>query len=522
MSRFACLWVPHFSAAAVGRGEPGLRERPLAIVTGASPATHVLEANQPAREAGVRPGMTEAEARTRCPGLVSRPCAAEVMAAARHALLDAALAVSPRVEDTAPGLVSIDLAGLERLFGGPEAIGRRLLALALAVGLPARVGVATSRTLARIAAALSPARVTVIPPGGERDVLAGAPLAVLELSPGLVATLARWGVSTLGELAVLPRDGLAMRLGAAGLRAHDLASGRDLEPFDVYTPPPCWEEAQGLEWEIESLGALAVVLQGVLERLCARLRAAHLCADALDLHLQLASGESVARTIRLASPTGEADPMLVLLRLELEARSPGAPVTGVAVRVHPVPHRPGQGGLGQPPAPALRDLAVVLTRLTALVGVGNVGSPRASDTHRPDAFTLVPFDVPDAAADSTRRGRTAAERGGRSSARTGLVDPFRPPSVDDAPEHRLAMRRLRPPRSVKVVADAEHRPAAVHLDGAVSRVTACAGPWRTSGEWWDGRAWARDEWDVALADGLLCRLARDLVNGHWQLDAVYD
>lgn len=537
VSGFACLWVPHFSAAAVERAEPGLRERPLAIVSGASPPAHVLEANQPARADGVRPGMTEAEARARCPGLVSRPCATEVLAAARHALLDAALAVSPRVEDSAPGLVSIDIAGLARLIGPPDAIARRLLALARAAGLPARVGVATSRTLARIAAALAPERVRVIPPGGEREVLARAPLAVLELPQELAATLARWGVSTLGELAALPRAGLATRLGAAGLRAHDLASGSDVEPFRAYTPPPYWEEARGLEWEIDSLGPLAEILESALERLCARLRAAHLSADAVDLHLQLAAGGSEARTIRLASPTCEAAPILVLLRLAIEARSPEGPVTGVAVRAHPVPHRTGQGGLWQPPVPALRDLAVVLTRLTALVGVDNVGSPRVSDTHRPDAFTLEPFSPPrEAEADAPARYRErAGPVAGVSHAR--LATPARcgvprlgsvahpdatRPHPDSEPERRLAMRRLRPPRSVEVVADPAQRPVAVKLNGAVSRVTASAGPWRTSGEWWDGQPWARDEWDVALADGLLCRLARDLVGDRWLLDGVYD
>jgi protein ImuB len=63
---------------------------------------------------------------------------------------------------------------------------------------------------------------------------------------------------------------------------------------------------------------------------------------------------------------------------------------------------------------------------------------------------------------------------------------------------------------------------AVHLNGTRTRVTASAGPWRTSGAWWDGDAWARDEWDVALADGRIARLARDLVSGRWQLDGVYD
>ena len=47
-------------------------------------------------------------------------------------------------------------------------------------------------------------------------------------------------------------------------------------------------------------------------------------------------------------------------------------------------------------------------------------------------------------------------------------------------------------------------------------------PWRASGEWWDVEAWAREEWDVVLSDGALCRIARDRLTGHWYLDALYD
>src|SRR5205809_435211 len=54
-----------------------------------------IEANTAAREQGVRPGMTETEARARCPMLLTRPWVEEYVASARHALLEAALAVSP-------------------------------------------------------------------------------------------------------------------------------------------------------------------------------------------------------------------------------------------------------------------------------------------------------------------------------------------------------------------------------------------------------------------------------------------
>lgn len=498
MSRFACLWVEAFVAAATERSEPALRAEPLAVVAPAPTVTRVIDANAPAREHGVGGGMTETEARARCPALVSRPFVEEHVRSARHALLEAAFGVSPRVEDGGAGLVYVDAAGLTWLHGDPVAIGRRLVGQARAVGFPGcRVALAGSRTTARVAAVSAVEPVTVVPPGQEGTALAGAPLAVLGLAPDLAATLEGWGVRTLGELAALPRNGLALRLGPAGLRAHDQALGRDRDPFCVWTPPPFWEEAQGLEWEIDSLGALAVVLDAMLERLCARLMAASLAADALDLRLELASGGHHARTVALAVPMCEVRPMLALIVLDLEAHPPSAAVTHATLSARPVPAQAGQGGLWQPPAPRLRDLIGVLARLAALVGPDNVGSPRLDDSHRPDAYTMLAFSPPDG----------AGPVGGCSTR----------PVSGDAPEHRLMLRRIRPPRRVAVVTDAE-RPSRV--DG--QRVVGCAGPWRASGAWWDVDAWAQDEWDVALGDGTLCRLARDLRTGAWCVDGVYD
>jgi protein ImuB len=57
------------------------------------------------------------------------------------------------------------------------------------------------------------------------------------------------------------------------------------------------------------------------------------------------------------------------------------------------------------------------------------------------------------------------------------------------------------------------------LDAAVE---ICAGPWRSSGHWWDTDAWACDEWDVELSDHTICRLAHDRLTHTWLLTAVYD
>jgi hypothetical protein len=59
-------------------------------------------------------------------------------------------------------------------------------------------------------------------------------------------------------------------------------------------------------------------------------------------------------------------------------------------------------------------------------------------------------------------------------------------------------------------------------------VVRCVGPWRSSGDWWSSetcpafQAFDRDEWDVALSDGVLYRIFRDRTANSWFIDAVVD
>jgi protein ImuB len=520
VSRFASLVVERFAAAAHARCEPALRDAPLAVVTGTVPARRVVDASRAARADGVVPGITETEARARSTALAVRPVSAERMQLAQHALLEVALGVSPRVEDGGAGVVHVDLAGLARLLGDDHRIAERLVRAAAAVGLEAAVGVAGTRAAACIAArtvggvvfprgaeTAAGSRWCVVPPGRDREVLAGVPLTVLELRAPLVETFARWGLATLGDLAALARDGLAARVGRAGLEAQDEALGRDLAPFRPWQPPPFWQEAQGLDWEIDSWGGLEPVLRQLLERLTARLAAARVSADTLALELALATGGHDERAVALASPSCDPRPMLVLAALELEARPPAAAITRVAVSAHPVRLEAAQARFGERPGPAPRDLAETLARLARLVGRDSLGSPVVLDSHRADPVVLAPFVPPPA---------------GERDADAMLAE--------DTPEAAcaaLAFRRVRPPRRVDValVDDALAHVRFHDALGGVSApqpVVASAGPWRTSGEWWTAEGWAREEWDVALADGMLCRLARDRRTGAWFLEGAYD
>jgi len=107
-----------------------------------------------------------------------------------------------------------------------------------------------------------------------------------------------------------------------------------------------------------------------------------------------------------------------------------------------------------------------------------------------------------------------------------IVDrPFEIDRQSSVAHLQCALRRFRFPISTRVQVQ-EGRPIRVTTDRpgfASGAITQAAGPWRTSGEWWqEGQAWDRDEWDVAMADGTLYRLVVERGVGQWFLEGIVD
>jgi protein ImuB len=282
--------------------------------------------------------------------LLHEPAAA-FTPAARRALLEVALAHSPRVEDAGPGLVHLDLTGLRGLFGDEPAIGRRLREAAAGRGFSVKVGVGGSRASAGLAAHLAE-DVSVIAPGEEAAALAPAPLSLLGASPETLAVLERWGLSTLGELAALPPVSLFERLGAEGLRLRELALGRDPHPLSTWEPPRVFEESTALDWEVAELDPLGEIVSALAERICARLEAERLDADRIEWTLSLADRALHEGLLSPAVPTREPAALAALVRSALESRPPAAGVIAITLRAYPVRVPSGQGSLMDPPRPS--------------------------------------------------------------------------------------------------------------------------------------------------------------------------
>src|SRR5581483_3312124 len=295
---FACIYVPDFPAEAILRSEPGLRANALAVLEGKPPLERIFALNEKARLADIDLGMTKNQVEA-CTGLVLRSRSLVQETSAHAALLDCAQSFSPVVENTACDTVLLDLAGLESLFGQPAKIARDLARRASDLGMEANVAVASNPDAALIAARGFPG-VTVIAPGKEAERLGQLSLEVLfggfpgseEEKQGqeLLDTLERWGVRNLRALAALPEIPLAERLGQRGLHLQKLARGNLKRTLVVVDPVLSFEEAAELEYPLLLLEPLALLLQHMLEQLCARLGSRALATQKLQLKLDLENG----------------------------------------------------------------------------------------------------------------------------------------------------------------------------------------------------------------------------------------
>jgi protein ImuB len=387
--------------------------------------------------------------------------------------------------------------------------------------------VAASKLAARVAAGL-PDAPTVVAAGEEAAFLAPLPLDRLAPEVAVAATIDRWGVRSIGDFARLPEAEVASRLGRAGCDLHAVARGLDPRPLVPYQPPPTFREGLALEWPLVDLEPFLFVGRAAIERLTRRLEARGLACSRIELTMRLEPDGVDERAITLPAPTREVKTLLTLLRLDLEARPPGAPLAAFSLVAHPDRPREAQLSLFGPAALSPDRLATTLARLFALLGPDRVGSPRRVDGHRPERFALTPFAPPPPPEAAPEPAPDAPRRGGRGLLAVRVLRPAVPLEVivdapDGAMDGAAAGAGTPSPAAGRPLslapAPGSEAPRRLKLRG---RVRVASGPWGLEDEWWSESPVERDYWDVELTAGPLVRIYRERTSGDWYADGVYD
>jgi protein ImuB len=497
---FASIHVPNFLVQAAVRAESQLRARAVVLVDGTPPIWNVVAANETALQAGMELGMAKSQA-AQFRNVEIRHRSRLQEKSAHAALLDLGASVSPRMEDTAPDTIILDIAGLSSLFGSEENIARHLMQRASGLGLITHIAVSSNLEVALHAARGFPG-ITLIPSGEEAKCLGGLPVRALLPSTEILETLERWGVRNCAALAALPLLHLSERLGQEGVRLHELARGASLRSIALAEPGVRFEEEMALDFAVAELEPLAFLLGRLLDQLCARLEARALAACAMRLRFDLEdsfekdfqvlddksprlAAKTYEKVLGLPVPMRNSKMLLKLLRLQLQADPPHASIVKIVLCAEPSRPRAAQGGLFLPSCLDPEKLELTIGRLANLVGTSNIGSPELIDTHRPGEFRMKRF-VPasDESQIPQKNGSTATAQARK----------------EDTSVSRLAataFRIFRPEVQAKVELQ-DGYPARIYFRGMRGKIVTASGPWRTSGDWWREDAWQQDEWEVDI------------------------
>ncbi len=498
----AAVHIPEFPVAAWLRANPELRSRPLAILEGMPPHERVVSLSPQASQAGVTQGMSKVQAEA-SGTILFQPRSAEQEQQAFTHLLDLTERFTPRTEAiaapanayagarTLAASLLLDSTGTETLFGPPERYARALHQT-LAPVFPARVAFATNAEAALLLAR-SCSGVTCADEHSLRAKLASLPVSALACEDDLLHTFRRWGIRTLGQLAELPETALISRVGQRGRRLQQLATGNADHLLVPEVDNFILHETAALDSPLTLLDSLLFILSPMLDRVLRKAMERAFALRSVTLTLELEKKAPHQTRVRPAVPTQSHALLLKLLNLELQAHPPQAGIAGVTLTAEPTQPQTAQRGLFQSQFPEPGRLDLLLARLRAIAGQENVGSPALEDSHRLDAFTLTPY-------------------------RPHIL----PAAPETAQPARRALQRLRPAPSIRVLLH-NNFPLRLFWRGARLDIASAAGPWHSSGRWWDTLPWDVSEWDAAIADPpLLLRLSHNRLTTEWTLLGLYD
>jgi protein ImuB len=475
---FAAIVIPNFSLQAVLRAAPDSRPSPVAIVDPELSGKEIIQCTPAAENAGVAGGLTPAQAMARCQNLkiLARSKAQEK--SATEILLQTAFSFSPNIELTSLGICTIEMKrlGLQGKASIEARAGKIIEALAR-FDLDAKIGIAPTPELA-LPAAQGGETISVIE--AVENFVTNLPVSCLQPAPEIAGILARWGIQTVGQFLALGKNDVGTRLGAEALELFKLVSRESARPLRLISPPEHFSEQIEFENEVETLEPLIFVLNRFVEQLTGRLEALYLVIGVLELNLGLSSGEQYKHTFKIPSPTGKAGILFRMLQTHLENVRTNSSIVSLQLVASPARAETHQFGLFENTLKDPNQFAETLARLTALAGQENVGTPVPEASYQSDAFKM-------------QRPNFDSVQGQASGIEADTVG--------------LQLRRFRPPLSAHLEFQGGS-PVRIHAQNLGGSVAGVCGPYFSSGNWWDDNRWAREEWDVETAAGLLLRVFR--------------
>ncbi|MEO1573944.1 MAG: DNA polymerase Y family protein, partial [Pseudomonadota bacterium] len=250
-------------------GEPA-DGAPRAVVDETHGALTVCAASASARDQGVHDGLPLSAAYALIPDL--QTCERDVQKEARwlERLAAWSLQFTSQVSPVPPDALLLEVRGSLTLFGGLDTLVQQVRGGLQSVGVTHRLAVAPT-PLAALWSARGPEPALLTDPARLPDLVSRLPLSVTGWPLRIRQRLAGMGLSRVGDVLRLPRDGFARRFGRERRDDLDRVLGQRADPRTPITPEPRFDAQRDLPAETErldliehALGELLGELAGVL------------------------------------------------------------------------------------------------------------------------------------------------------------------------------------------------------------------------------------------------------------------
>ncbi len=298
----------------------------------------VASASYEARSFGVRSAMPVGEARRRCPGLVIVNTSHGRYGAVSAEIFEIMRSFTPLVEGISIDEAFLDVSGLRLHHASTEEIGARIRAVIKEqIGIPASVGIAASKFVAKLASKhAKPDGMLRIAAGTELEFL--HPLDVGELWGVGEATeraLSDLGIRTIGDLAETPLRLLEHRIGSASAQhLSALARARDPRTVEGGTSARSISSEGTFANDLRDLDAIERETLRMCDQVAARLTKARVAGHTITLKVRFSDFTTISRSSRHSEPIASTAEIwetarMLIGRAEIGARS--LRLLGVAV-----------------------------------------------------------------------------------------------------------------------------------------------------------------------------------------------
>ena len=495
---WTCLLFPSLPLDVFARARPPDDAVRAFVVSSGGHYPRVVAADMTARAAGIRDGVLVSAALAFAPELVLRDRDVEAERRALAQLATWALTFTPMACLAPPDGIVAEIGGSLRLFDGLPRLVARLVGGTHALGYAARVGIAPTP-----GAALLLARAGHAQPVTDRAllpaVLAPVSLAHFDLPDAVRATLREAGVTTFGQAAALPRDGLARRFGSVIVDGIDHALGRAPDPRACFVPPPHFASRLELPAPAHDAEALCFGVQRLVQELADWLTARGRGVVRLTLtlaherHLRQRGMPATVVPFAFGAPARATAHLLGVLRERLARVTLPASVETITLASDETAALPGRN-LGLLPGDDAAAVEVPLRdRLRARLGDDALLHLFPHAEHRPE-LALRTTGVGQASSAPAKQPR-------------GKVTPA--PSLPDAPRPLWLLPEPQP-----LAHPLAARPWALR-----------DGPERIESGWWDGNDVRRDYFVAATPAGATMWIYRDhrhdIDDGEWFLHGIF-